>query len=311
MSDQGGGIAGRLAKGMCALALALTSSVSLAAPRYVVAWAGNTAEWNKKLGATELWAGCSSEPERCMKSLDTYARAGGVSRVTLSIATAASDPKVLADYALRYSEASLAEPRLRAIVIDDFSSLSIHWQQSGVAIGPLLRQVINNVKAKNPKLLFGLTLYENEMNFAVLKDDVLPAAVRAQVDRVGLYVHFRKNGPQYASYVPQAKRLFPNAAIMAGAYAYDRSQYMPSCAQGGKVKCTRAEELDLFETTLRIQVGLMDTGQVAGLEIGPNNFGTEQTWYGWDNPENCPLAQRQECVNTTIAMHNAVLQILH
>jgi hypothetical protein len=279
----------------------------MAAPRYIVTWAGDTAEWNKKLGSSELWAGCSSEPERCIKSLDTYAHAGGVNRVTLSIA---SDPKLIADYALRYSQLSLAEPRLNAIVLDDFSSVVIHWQQAGVAIGPLVRQVITNTKAKNPKLLFGLTLYENEMNFAVLKDDVLPAAVRAQVDRVSLYVHFRSNGPQYASYVPQAKRLFPNAVIMAGAYAYDRSDYMP-CAQGGKAKCTRAEELDLFERTLRIQVGLMESGQVAGVEIGPNNFGTEQTWYGWDNAQTCQPAHRQECVDTTSAMHNAVLQILH
>jgi len=296
-----------LASGACAVTLVLAPSVGLAAPHYVIATAGNTAEWNKKLGVDELWAGCSSEPAVCMKSLNTYARAGGVKRVTLSIA---SDPKLIADYALSYSQASLAEPRLHAIVLDDFVPTLSHWQQAGVTIGPLIQQVITNVKAKNPKLLFGLTLYEDQMNFAVLQDNVLPPAVRARVDRVSLFVHFRKNGLQYASYVPEAKRLFPNAQIMAGAYAYDRSDYIP-CAQGSKEKCTRAQDLDLFVATLRIQVGMMDSGQVAGIQFYPNNFGTEQAWHGWDNPKACDPSQRQECVKTTIAMHDAVLQILH
>ena len=293
-----------LAMGACAAGLALVSSMGLAGPRYVIAAPGSTAEWTKKLGVDELWVGCSSEPDRCMKSLDFYARANGVNRVTLSIS---SDPKLIADYALRYSEASLSEPRLRAIVLDDFVSALIHWQQAGVTPGPLVRQVVANVKNKNPKLQFGLTLYENEMNFAVLKDDVFPLATRARVDRVSLFVHFRKNGLQYASYVPQAKKLFPNAVIVAGVYAYDRSDYMP-CAEGGKEKCTRAQDLALFEQTLRVQVGMMDAGQVAGIQFWPGTFGSEEAWAGWDSPGVC--SERQECVKTTLAMHDAVLKAL-
>jgi len=296
-----------LAKCTGVLILILASSAGVAAPRYVISAPGNTPEWNKKLGVTELWVGCSSEPERCMKTLDYYARHDGVNQVTLSIS---EDAKLVAGYALSYSQASLAEPRLRAIVLDDFVSAELRWQNEGVAVGPLVQQVISNVKAKNPKLVFGLTVYEDQLRFPVLQDSVLPAAVRAQVDRVSLFVHFRQNGPQYASYVAETKRIFPKAIIIAGVYPYDRTAYLP-CAPGTKEHCSHAQEMDLFQTTLRVEVGMVDSGQVAGIQFWPGNFGSEQAWSGWDSPGACEPSQHQECVNTTVAMHNAVEKALH
>ena len=294
-----------LAMTACAVGLALASSVVLAAPRYVIAAPGSTADWTEKLGVQELWVGCSSEPDRCMKSLDAYARADGINRVTLSIA---SDPKLIADYALHYSEASLSEPRLHAVVLDDTVPVFIREQKAGVAMasdpsGNRQRQ------GQEPEAFVRHDAVRRRDEFCGSEGRCFPPATRAQVDRVSLFVHFRKNGPQYASYVPQAKKLFPNAAIVAGVYAYDRSDYMP-CAEGSKDKCTRLQDLALFEQTLRVQVGMVDAGQVAGIQFWPGTFGKrEQTWSGWDSPGAC--SQRQECVNATVAMHDAVLKALH
>lgn len=290
-------------------ALAFESPVAVAGTWHVIAWPGSTPEWTKKLGVDELRIGCKNVPAECLHRLDFYARKTGVSHVTLAIN---SDPDKVAAYAREFSDASLSEHRLRGIGIDDFVSTLLRWQRDtdlSVRPGELARKVIANTKQSNPRLEFGITLYEDQLVLDVLKDNTLPPDVRASIDRVSLYLHFRSDAPRYPEYVQQTKRLFPNAAIVAGIYPYDRIDYLP-CKQGGKIKCSAAQELGLFEEALRIQAQLMIEGKVAALEFIPGNFGNEAQWRGWHNPRVCQPSRRQDCIDMTVQMHAKTLAIL-
>ena len=241
---------------VCAFALIGTASVCDAASWNVISWAGNTPEWNQRLGVQELRLGCSSMPTGCLQGLDRAARADGVAQVSLAITR---DADKIAAYALEFSAASLKEHRLRGIGLDDALSVFLEWQKQGHNPGTLLQEVIANTKAKNPGLEFGITLYEDQLGHPLLRG--LPANVRTAVDRVHLYVHHRKNGPRFGDYVQQVKQLFPNAAVVAGVYPYDRVDYLP-CSITAKAPCTLAEEKQLYEETLRLQVSMMVRGDL-------------------------------------------------
>jgi hypothetical protein len=143
----------------------------------------------------------------------------------------------------------------------------------------------------------------------ILHEPPLPDDLRARVDVVHLFLLYRASGPAYEGYVAGAKRLFTNAAILAGSYAYDRIDYV-SCAISGKKKCTVSQQLDFFRTALEIQVSLMEKGVLAGIEFFPANFGMEDQWYGWDNPRYCKPERRQECIANTKAMRQMAVQVL-
>ncbi len=290
---------------VCAFALIGTASVCDAASWNVISWAGNTPEWNRSLGVQELRLGCSSMPTGCLQGLDRAARADGVAQISLAITR---DADKIAAYALEFSAASLKEHRLRGIGLDDALSVFLEWQKQGHNPGTLLQEVIANTKAKNPRLEFGITLYEDQLEHPLLRG--LPANVRTAVDRVHLYVHHRKNGPRFGDYVQQVKQLFPNAAVVAGVYPYDRVDYLP-CSITAKAPCTLAEEKQLFEETLRFQVSMMVRGDVAAIEFYPGNFGTEDSWVGWQRSKICQAPRVQSCTKTTKEMHATTQQVLN
>ena len=287
----------------CAFALIGVASVCDAGSWDVISWAGNTPDWNQKLGVSELRQGCSSAPPGCMQAVDKSAVAGGVAQITLAITP---DPDKIAAYALEYSAASLNEHRLRGIGLDDALSVFLQWQKQGHDPGTLLAEVITNTKAKNSGLEFGITLYEDQLANPVLRG--LPANVRTGVNRVHLYVHYRQDGAQFGDYVQQVKQLFPRAAVIAGVYPYDRIDYLP-CSRA-KAPCTVAEEKQLFEATLRRQVSMMVRGDVAAIEFYPGNFGTEDGWTGWQRSNICQTPRVQSCANTTKEMHATTQQVL-
>ena len=288
----------------CAFALIGVASVCDAGSWDVISWAGNTPDWNQKLGVSELRQGCSSAPPGCMQAVDKSAVAGGVAQITLAITP---DPDKIAAYALEYSAASLNEHRLRGIGLDDALSVFLQWQKQGHDPGTLLAEVITNTKAKNSGLEFGITLYEDQLANSVLRG--LPANVRAAVDRVHFYIHYRKDGPRFGDYVQQVKQLFPNAAVVAGVYPYDRVDYLP-CSITAKAPCTLAEEKQLYEKTLRLQASMMVRGDVAAIEFYPGNFGTEDSWVGWQRSNICQAPRVQSCTKTTKEMQATTQQVL-
>jgi hypothetical protein len=214
----------------------------------------------------------------------------------------------VAQYALAYSEASIKEMRIRGIDIDDFLRAYRLWGSRESADAPaLLEQVIDNAKAKNFSLMFGITLYEDELSSDLIQD--IPANLRSRIDRVSLFVRFRANGPLYETYVEDAKRLFPNAIVWAGSYAYDRIDYQP-CSQGRRDRCSEFQQLELYGTLIKIQAKMLKDGEIAAIEFYPGYFGQEERWQGWTKARNCAPHRRQRCITNTIALRDIAIEML-
>ena len=113
---------------------------------------------------------------------------------------------------------------------------------------------VADIKSKNPNLKFGITTYEDSLTHGIITSSTwlyhgltfksIPASVLAKIDNVHLFVHYREDASTYATAVANAKRIFPNARIFAGAYPCDRINYLP-CALGGTTECTLSQEESL------------------------------------------------------------------
>ncbi len=280
---------------------------SLSSNGGVVAWSvqTNTPSWNQALGIKATRQGCSHTPAVCMTFVGNISKTDHV-QVTLDIPLTTATPSD----AKQYSVLSRTGTFLREVTFDDFVSqfralpstlLLPSWQYVG--------ESILNLKSANPKLAFGITLYEDDLASPYLQNAKLPAAVRANVDFVHLYIHYREDGPKYATYVAQAKVLFPHAHIVAGSYAYDRRAFLP-CAPKG-VACTEQQDFDLFKQSLTIQAQEMRQGVVDHIEFYPGYFGNEPQWTSWTNPRECAPGDVPACIDNTITMREAALEILN
>ena len=291
------------------LALCLPQgSPAAAAKTEIITFGTNAPEWTHKLMPSGVRMGCNLAPPVCLARAEKNASREGVAKVYLAIEL---DPANAAEYAGEYGRLSRAQPLLYEIGIDDFASTYYHLFQGQKTADPagLVSTVIANAKKANPDLKFGVTLYETDLDSAYLRDDRLPAAVRARVDIVHLYIHHRANGSRYAKYVQQAERLFPRASVIAGSYPYDRIDYI-ACKKGGSRDCSVVKEMSYFKEALNIQLRLLRDGSVAGIEFYPAEFGREDEWYGWNKPEFCKPERKQECIANTKAMRRFLLESL-
>ena len=291
------------------LALALTiarPNTAKAQAAGISTWSvqANSAQWNQSLGVTASRQGCSSSPASCIQFIEGVEQSQHVN-ISLAIPLNSSTP----NNAAVYSQLSLSAPYLSEIGIDDFHDQYLAlFSQSGVNPAALLSSVITNLKSANPNLKFGATVYEDDLSSTYLQDPRLPASLRAQFDIVHLFIHYRSHGPGYSAYLQQTGQLFPNAAVIAGAYAYDRRVYLP-CAPSGPA-CTAEQDIDLFQQTIAVQAQLWRRGAVAGIEFFPGYFGTEEQWTGWSDPRTCAPGDTAECIANTKNMRNAALSIL-
>jgi hypothetical protein len=273
----------------------------------VIVWGvdTNTPEWNRALGVSATRSGCSSVPSACIHSAKETAHKYGV-KVFISIPLTADSPA----RAVEYSQLSSSIPALVEVGTDDF--VSAYRKLSSTYLGDptsIVEQTIDNLKSINPNLKWGVTLYEDELANPILQDTRLPAAVRAKFDYIHLYPHYRQNGLDYDKYIPDVKRLFPNARIIAGAYAYDRRQYLP-CAQKAREACSTDQELDLFKKTIAIQRGLFKNGSLDWIEFYPGYFGKEGSWEGWSDSRYCKPGDRDTCIQITKQLHAAAIREL-
>ncbi len=232
--------------------------------------------------------------------------AQNVSRIYLSIQMNPSS----ATYAAQFSQWSVTHPTLYAIAFDDFVNRMEHLQTDfGIAVpGTVVTDTLNATKSANPNLKFAVTMYEDQLSSPLLGDSNLPASTRAGVDYVQLYVHFRADGPNYATYVQQTKAIFPNAKIIAGAYAYDRIDYLPCVPKG--VPCTPQEEADFFQQLFQLQLSELQQGVVDQIEFFPGYFGLEAQWPAWSEPRRCAPTRLAACIANTLAMRQTVVQDL-
>jgi hypothetical protein len=290
-----------------ALWLTLESLPAAAAPidRELVTWSGNTIESNDRLGVTLMRAGCELPPIDCIRRIRSVATTQRVSRWSIALKRPAGQ---IGNDARLLSELSLQEPLLVQVDLDDFvrTMKSWHLTTAGRANG-LLEDVARNIKLRNRRLQFGITLYEDEIGSPIIV--LIPETTRGLVDRVSLYLHYRRNAEGVAEYVARVRQLFPNAAIWAGSYAYDRIDYLP-CEQGGTRPCTDAEEIDLYLLSLESQLRLLKGGAVSGLEFYPGFFGIEDKWPGWSNRRICRPDRIEACIRNTRRMRELAVSAL-
>lgn len=281
---------------------ALQGTRSSAATNFmIISWHQPAPEWDKQLHVSVIRAGCSDQPQSCLRLAKSIGHGG--KKVFLSMLLKA--PTATA-YGVEYGQASRGDKSLLGIGLDDFVGQyeRLHLNGTPDPAGTL-NSLIDGIKS-NPNLGFGLTIYEDDLASPYLADQDFPAASRAKVDYVHFYIHYRVDTPKTADYVNQIKTIFPNAKIILGVYPYDRISYLP-CAKGASVPCTPEQELDYVRQGLDIDLDLAKNGTAVGIEFYPGIFGNESDWKGWDGSRICP-GRKDECVANTEKMHQVVLQ---
>ena len=282
-------------------------------------WGENLPGWSTKLKLTALREGCTATPQDCAPYVTNLALQEGVSRVyvsmPLNVSTAAS-------WAAQYSSLSLAYPKIVEVGFDDFvgaiENLEIAGQLSDP--GSFLTSVIADIKSKNANLKFGVTTYADSLTHGLIASSSwsyhgitfksIPATVLAKIDNVHLFVHYREDASTYASAVATAKKLFPNAKIFAGAYPYDRIDYV-TCALGGTTHCTLSQEESFYQQLLNTQIAMAKNGTVRGLEMFFGYFGNPQDWPTWTTSSRiCNPTRLSTCYANSTTLQNMTLNSL-
>lgn len=276
------------------------------AKKNVITWGGNTSEWNRTLGLDAVRMGCSSAPEGCIAAAETLRRTQRASKVFLAIRL---DMTRTLSEARQYSRLSLSHPFLYEVGFDDFVSQCRKQRLATQALSLLLREVARELKAENPKLRLGITLYTDQLDSRRFPLAQLDEGFRRSVDYVHLYSHYRRRPESLPESARHAKRIFPKAEIIAGIYAYDRRDYLP-CAEGKKQLCSNQEEMELFEQSLREGMAMLEEGEANWIEFYPGAFGLEEKWGGWESPRSCRDGRRKECVQNTKQMRETVRQVM-
>ena len=165
----------------------------------------------------------------------------------------------------------------------------------------LLRTVIDD--KRNPALKFGVTVYEDELSSRLLSD--LPAELRARVDRVSLYLHYRGGAQQYSEHVRKTRQLLGNAQLFGGIYAYDRIDYLPCAAALDQLHAGAGDGI-VPQPAGRADVDAAHRS-ARRRRVYPGNFGAEQQWSGWSKAAICKAVRRDACVKSTLEMRKTAL----
>jgi hypothetical protein len=286
--------------------LILFSVVSLkafAAEREIIVYGQNTPQWNQKLGTTATRGACNGTVDFCMTSMAALMKGQNTAHFYLNLF---DDPKTNLERAKGFGERSLAEPRLRELGIDDFPDHWNGWCRGNPQCDTYLKQLIENTKAKNPALKFGVTIYEDQIA-ALLANPRFTADLRGRIDNVHLALHDRNNGPRFETYLAQIKQAFPRAQVFGVSYTYDRLDYEKCASPGG---CGAVEARELNKKLLRVQARLLKEGVLAGIEFYPGFFGTEDKWAAWNDAKICKPERKADCIENTKVMHGDAVAIL-
>lgn len=272
----------------------------------IIIYGRNAPEWNKALGVTATRGGCALLADQCLKNVTSLLNSQNTSRFYLNLG---GDPRTMISNAKALSQLSIdTEPRLYEVGIDDFWDQYSKWcREYGSECRQLYVDLVRAIKSSNPHLRFGITVYEDHLapiGQALTKD------MKAEVDSVHLYLHYRESIKGLLPMLQQAEREFPNAQIFLGIYAYDRADYAP-CAGPGSRPCSEQDEQHWFSQYLKAAVELMHGGKIAGIEFYPGFFGLDDQYTGWDNPRVCAPERRAACKENTRMMHKEVWDALH
>lgn len=275
----------------------------------IYTWIGNTEIWNHKLHVTGYRLGCDvGDPQGCVGEAAQAVRNEGIQKIFLSMAMIPGQTPL---DALAYSRLSASRPYIVEAGFDDFvdryQNLFGHKDFDPQA---WLLTVLRNIKADNPRLAFGITLYEDEIHSPYLRPPYLPAEVAKNIGYIHLYLHYRMDASHYSEYVKETQQMFPNAKIIAGMYPYDRIHYISCAPDSPHTACTPDQEVQLYESALRTAAKLLKDGRITGIEFYPGFFGKAAAWPGWRNPDYCSPRHVAQCITITRQMRQATASIL-
>lgn len=181
--------------------------------------------------------------------------------------------EAMVEEAKTYAELSKIS-KLTEVSIDDFVSWYVGAQREGKA--SVFDQIVQTVKTTNPKLRFGITVYEDQLPGASgYNTGAMTEAHRSKVDVVHLYFHQRPHCTNMAQYADVARRQFPVAQLAIGLYNQDRRKVE-------KRSSTEAEEQNMFTNCVKLASSLVASGQATAIEFYPGNFGLENNVYKGD-----------------------------
>lgn len=287
---------------------AMASETSTPLP-WMIGWdaTSDTPGWNRTLHIEATREGCSAPPGNCVSYFKSIMGRENVSRAIVSFVLGQEAP----DYATAYSNASVTNNWLYSIGIDDFVAVytKLAKQSSDADALSILAQTIKNAHSANPKLKFGITIYESELNSNVLDASHFPPQLRAQVDLVHLYLAYRRDANSMKRYVDQAAKLFPHAGIVGGLYPYDREDYLP-CQLGSSADCSAKDDLELFLQNVRADIKLLRSGRLVRLEFAPGHLGNPTGWTGWEQWRICHPWRRSTCENNSLVMQQDLRALL-
>src|ERR1700722_12209417 len=272
----------------------------------VLTWGGNSPEWNRVLHVSGIRIGCSDAPASCIQQVDQMAASQHVSSVFLGILL---KPANVAANSAMFGNLVLSHPNLAEVGFDDFVSQCEKTQLGPSELSSLLQTIASNLKSRSAKVQFGATIYQDQLVTGELDRLQLSDGARQSIDIVHLFPHYRKERKSVTDYIAEAKRVFPNAKVILGVYAYDRREYLP-CSAGDRAACSSEEEVNLFDQAFREDLRIASGGGAAGIEFFPGNFGAEESWKGWDSPRACKQGERAACVQNTIAMRDKVREAM-
>jgi hypothetical protein len=283
-------------------ALLAPHQATLAAEFSIMAWGAQATDLASPY-VNELRHACYIEPTLCVQ------RSSQNAKIQLTSLSFAQPEKIQENIekAVAFSEISKSQKSLREVSIDDFFSFAKKLKVENKS--SYIDRLISSSKSKNPDLQFGVTVYENELANIEKDSATFSKEILAKINRVALYLHYRKNGPSFDSYVKRAKSIFPNAKIYGGVYHYDRSDYI-RCDQRAPGKCSPEEEINLYVETLQVQTALLKKNEISGLEFYPGFLGREAAWPAWSKGKSCSTKRISQCIGNSQKMTVETLRIL-
>jgi hypothetical protein len=284
------------------LIFVFSTSAAFSANQKIMSWG---IDGNKGTPAyvNEIRLGCPPIPKYCIDKLKAYTQLD-IRLFSLAIDWKSLDYENLGQQIKSYLE--LLKNRKGTAIeisIDDFETFL------GKFGAPKTSNIFSLLQPSKAKIGYsiGVTIYEDDLDRFEARG--LTPTVTAAVDRVALYLHHRSSYVDIKQYIRKLRHFFPVAQIYLGVYLYDRSDYV-NCSRTGRVHCTEDEDIDLFRKALLVQVNMLGSGEIDGLELYPGYFGREESWAGWSNPRICSLNRTASCVKNSKIMSDIVTQQL-
>jgi len=168
-----------------------------------------------------------------------------------------SDYITNAEQVIRYSA---GVNNVIAVSQDDFRDWWVHYAKRNVKI---LEAVSGKINKINPKLMYGATIYENDLDKLSAKEW---KEIAKYINLVHFYLHQRPTVNDYDRYLDLVQTYFPKAKIILGIYHYDRIAYERRIA-------TTKQEMGLFTKQLNVCFNKLSDDNIIGIEFYPGRLG--------------------------------------